>query len=111
MSVVIVDGDPNLPSRDEGFDPKEEALAAAELAKEEGIKMLIVAVTGKVDEELARDLSSTEQELYRDYFTVASFSDLEDIRGLVTQEACAPTPTEGTYTYTSQRYATTRNRF
>lgn len=88
LAVVITDGKSTYDS--------DKTLDSAEDLKGDGVEIITVGITGSIDEEELRAISSFPQMLNQNYFTSADFQQLENIIGNLLATFCSPAASTAT---------------
>lgn len=84
IAIVVTDGKST-------FDHERTVPYARDLQRD-GVEVITVGITNSVDEAELKAMSSQPQQQHRNYFTSASFTELEDVIAGLVQTACLGTP-------------------
>ena len=84
VAIVLTDGKST-------FDRRKTVPFAEDLQKD-GVEVITIGITNSIDEVELKAMSSFPQQERRNYFTSASFQELEDVMEGLVQTACVGTP-------------------
>lgn len=84
VAIVLTDGKST-------FD-HQRTIPYAEDLRRDGVEMITIGITNSVDEDELKGMSSLPQQQHRNYFTSASFQELEDVMAGLINTACIMTP-------------------
>lgn len=80
VAVVITDGVPTI-------DPGN-TIPEATRMKNAGVKVFVVGITNRIDEQILKDISSSPQQKDQSYFTTPNFQELDKILEALLQVTC-----------------------
>ena len=84
VAIVLTDGKST-------FD-RQKTVPYAEDLQRDGVEVITIGITNSIDEVELKSMSSPPQQQHSNYFTSASFQELEDVMAGLVQTACVVTP-------------------